>query len=395
MRNLKKIILFSVIIGMLSFLGGCGSSGSELPSEPVENETTKTVEVIEIELPEDELTMDDVGGGYDEEDLLPPDEPVDLEGKAKAPLTGVYVAEETIGQRPIVAMLDNHYGARPQAGLKDAEIVYEILAEGNITRYMAVFQTSLPENLGPIRSARPYYITRALEYDPYYVHVGGSEQAKKDIKSLNMADIDGLSSGSNVFWRTKHKRIPHNMYSNATAIIKEGNRKGYRTEVTFETPQFNEVATTIEGVSCTELDIIYLQPTNRDKTGYHVGFTYNEETMLYERFVNGKPYSDEIDGTPLTTTNVIIQYATHKVLDNEGRLAVGFIGDGKGHYISSGKKMPITWEKKDRRGMTRYYDETGSEIKFNPGKTWVQVVPLKRMDDQNWVTFKSEESVAE
>jgi hypothetical protein len=390
---MKKIILFSVIIGMLSLLGGC-SNASETPEVEASTET-ETVETIEIELPEDELTMDDVEGGYNEEDLLPPDAPVDLDGMAKAPLTGLYVKEETLIQRPIVAMLDNHFGARPQAGLKDADIVYEILAEGNITRYMAVFQSTLPENLGPIRSARPYYISRALEYDPYYVHVGGSEQAKKDIRNLNMADIDGLSSGSNVFWRTKHKRIPHNMYSNAQAIIKEGNRKGHRTEVTYDTLSYKDEVQALSGESCTGLDIIYLQPTNRDKDGYHVGFTYDEEKKLYERLVNNKPYGDEIDGSTLMTTNIIVQYASHKVLDNEGRLAVGIIGSGKGYYISAGEKIAITWEKKDRRGLTRYYDESGSELNLNPGKTWIQVVPLKRMDDTNWVTFLSNQSSEE
>lgn len=376
---MKKLMMISVIIGILSLLGGCGSSATEVAVE----EPPKTVETVEITIPKDEITIDDV------EDVEEVPE-VDLTGMAKAPLTGVYVREETISQRPIVAMLDNHYGARPQAGLKDAEVVYEILAEGNITRYMAVFQTSLPENLGPIRSARPYYISRALEYDPYYVHVGGSEQAKKDIRELNMADVDGLSSGSNVFWRTKHKRIPHNMYTNAAAIIKEGNRKGHRTEVTFDTLKFKDESETINGVNCTGLDIIYLQATSRDKDGYHVGFTYNEERALYERLVNSKVYSDEIDGTPLTTTNVIVQYATHKVLDNEGRLAVGFVGSGKGQYISAGEKIEITWKKETRRGLTRFYTENGEELVLNPGKTWIQVVPLKRMNDENWVTFESD-----
>lgn len=387
---MKKIILFSVIIGMLSLLGGC-SNASETPEVPATPETEK-IETIEIELPEDELTVDDL-------EEVEPVEKVDLTGMAKAPLTGVYVKEEKLGQRPIVAMLDNHYGARPQAGLKDADIIYEILAEGNITRYMAVFQSTMPENLGPIRSARPYYISRALEYDPYYVHVGGSEQAKKDIRNLNMADIDGLSSGSNVFWRTKHKRIPHNMYSNAQAIIKEGNRKGHRTEVTYDSLNYKDELQVLSGESCTGLDIIYLQPTNRDKDGYHVGFTYDEGKKLYERLVNNKPYGDEIDGSTLMTTNIIVQYASHKVLDNEGRLAVGFIGSGKGYYISAGEKIGITWEKKDRRGLTRYYDKSGSELVLNPGKTWIQVVPLNRMDDTNWVTFlpnqTSEEASAE
>lgn len=388
MTKMKQLLTIGVIIGMLSFATACGSTAEQTTSEPSQDQTTNTVEVIEISTDEDELNIDDV----EDVDLEPE---VDLTGMAKAPLTGLYVKEETITQRPIVAMLDNHYGARPQSGLKDAEVIYEILAEGNITRYMAVFQTALPEDLGPIRSARPYYISRALEYDPYYVHVGGSEQAKKDIRNLNMADIDGLSSGSNVFWRTKHKRIPHNMYSNAGAIIKEGNRKGYRTEVTIDTLKFKDAVETLNGDPCVGLDIIYLQATNRDKDGYHVGFTYNEETGLYERLVNNKPYSDEIDASALNTTNIIVQYASHKVLDSEGRLAIGIVGSGKGYYISAGEIIPITWKKEERRALTRYYDVEGSEIELNPGKLWIQVVPSTRYDDENWVTFDTGKSDVE
>lgn len=380
MRKIKIFMMISVIIGMLSLSSGCGSNAVESS----EQDTTKSVETVEISFPEDEITIDDITGENGVQEI-------DLTGMAKAPLTGLYVKEELINQRPIVAMLDNHYGARPQSGLKEAEVVYEILAEGNITRYMGVFQTALPESLGPIRSARPYYISRALEYDPYYVHVGGSEQAKKDIRELNMADIDGLSSGSNVFWRTKHKRIPHNMYTNASVIIKEGNRKGFRTDVTIDTLKFNDELTTLSGVSCTGLDIIYLQPSSRDKEGYHVGFTFNEDTHLYERLVNGKPYSDETDGSPLTTSNIIVQYASHKVLDNEGRLAIGVVGSGKGYYISNGEKISITWKKDSRRALTRYYTEKGEELILNPGKIWIQVVPVERIDDDNWVTFTSED----
>jgi len=391
MKIFKKLILFSVIIGVLSLLGGCGSTKSESATNVAGNQSSEVVETIEISIDEDALTIDDL----EVVDQTPEKEEQDLTGLAKAPLTGLYVKEELIEQRPIVAMLDNHYGARPQAGLRDAELVYEILAEGNITRYMAVFHTSLPEKLGPIRSARPYYISRALEYDPYYVHVGGSQQALQDIHDLNMADIDGLSSGSNVFWRTKHKRIPHNMYSNAQAIIKEGNRRGHRTEVTFETLKFKDEVASLSGETCTGLDIIYLQPTNRDKDGYHVGFSYNEETKLYQRLVNNKAYSDEIDGSTLTTTNIIVQFASHKVLDSAGRLKVGLVGKGKGYYISAGEKIQMTWTKSERRGLTRYYDLEGKEIVLNPGKTWIQVVPSTRIDDKNWISFTSIESKVE
>ncbi len=127
----------------------------------------------------------------------------------QAPLSGLWVPEELTVKRPVAVMIDNHYKARPQSGLSEAEIVYEILAEGRITRYMAVFQLNEPEKLGPVRSARSYYIDKALEYDPLYVHVGGSPQAFDDVVRLQMADMDGLASGA--FWRKQTQKKCHTM----------------------------------------------------------------------------------------------------------------------------------------------------------------------------------------
>ena len=106
-------------------------------------------------------------------------------------LTGKMTDVDFTTRRPLVVMLDNLYSARPQAALSEADVIYEILAEGLITRYMAVFYGDLPELVGPIRSARPYFVEKALEYDPYIVHVGGSMEALSDIKKYKMADIDG------------------------------------------------------------------------------------------------------------------------------------------------------------------------------------------------------------
>lgn len=368
---MKKIL---VVVLMMVLLIGCTNTevASKNPSETEvvtkekevnneektleNNESTKKTEEIVISEPTDDKS------GQKEKS-------VDLENKIKSPLTGLYIDKEKLNDRPIVVMLDNYYKARPQAGLSEADVVYEVLAEGNITRYMAVIYTNKPKTIGPIRSSRPYFIDKALEYDPLYVHVGGSEQAKKDIKSLKMADIDGLSSAGDIFWRKNHKSKPNNMYSSYEAIMKQSKRRKYNKNVNFETLQFNEEDKEIEGKELIDIKI----PYRGNK--YVSGFKYNKEDGLYYRYVNDKPHLDEVSKIHITAKNIIVQYATKRVIDNVGRLEMDLIGEGKGLYITNGKVIDVKWKKPSRRALTRFYDLEGNEIKLNPGITWHQIVP--------------------
>jgi len=373
--NRKYLIVTAAVA--IAMAAGCGNGISEteaVTSEPTPIEVEST-ETIVVELPEEEPAEEVEAESTDtqSQETQASSEVAEVYPD-RSVLTGLPVAAEVLEVRPAVVMLDNHYGARPQAGLKDADHVYEMLAEGRITRYMAVFQSGSPSPVGPVRSARPYFIDKALEYDAYYVHVGGSMQAMTDIINLNMADIDGLSSGANVFWRTRHKRIPHNMYSSADAIRKESLRKGYRQSGNFSGMPFNDEKAVIGGEICNYVKAVYKQPTSRDKVGYYIEFTFNPETLKYERSVNGKAHVDENDESRLTADNVIVQIATHKVIDDEGRRDVSLIGQGKGYFISNGEKLEITWTKSDRYARTVYKDVNGQEVKFNPGNTWFQVV---------------------
>lgn len=171
------------------------------------------------------------------------------------------------------------------------------------------------------------------------------------------------------------KKIPHNMYSSFEAVQKESIRKGYRQSGNFEGMSFNETRSSIGGEAGKYVKAVYKEPTSRDKVGYYIEFTFNEESSKYERSVNGKPHLDENDDSRLTADNIIIQIARHKVIDDEGRRDVSLIGEGSGYFISNGeKKLEITWSKSDRYARTIYKDTSGEEIKFNPGNTWFQVV---------------------
>lgn len=277
-----------------------------------------------------------------------------------------------VNNRPVAVMLDNHAGARPQAGLKQAEIVIEALAEGNITRYMAFFFEGMPESVGPIRSARPYFIDRAMEFDAIYVHVGGSPKALSDVKKMKVADLDGLTSTQKVFYRKSHKKTPHNLYSSLKTLRDESVRRKYRQGSTFISEIFADADTLPEGGATAE----YINlPYRKNDGGYAVSYDYFSDLKVYQRYVNGKVHVDETDGTALTTKNILIQYVPTKVVDNAGRLDLELVGKGEGWWLTDGFKVPILWEKNSRTGYTTYSTTDGTPIALNPGNLWIQIIP--------------------
>lgn len=301
-------------------------------------------------------------------------EEVSIEGKIKSKLSGMYYEEEKLDRRPVVVMFDNHIAARPQSGLSSAEVMYEILAEGSITRYMGVFYGENSDFVGPIRSARSYFIDKALEYDPMYAHVGGSPGAFNDLVRLSVADLDGLA-GNGMYRSSKtNKKAPHNTYSSIEALRESGLRKNYRSEGKFEFFDFYEEDSSIGGETCDYVKLTYKRSSNSDKVGYFTEYKYDEDTNAYYRFVNGKNHIDSNNGENLMAKNIIIQFASHKVIDDAGRLDVKTVGSGTGYLISNGEKKSVTWEKSDRRDKTSFYDSDGNEITLNSGVTWFQVI---------------------
>lgn len=273
--------------------------------------------------------------------------------------------------RPVAVMLDNHAGARPQAGLKDAEIVIEALAEGNITRYMAFFFSGMPESVGPIRSARPYFIDRSMEYDAVYVHIGGSPKALSDIKKLKVNDLDGLSSSNKVFFRKSHKKMPHNAYSTMEILRAEAEKRHYDTAPSGAPYTFNNEDTAPTG----EVGTFIKLPYRKNDGGYIVSYSYDETSKRYTRSINGKVHVDEIDQSPMTAKNIIVQYVPTKVVDDAGRLDLELVGSGNGYYLSDGVKVAILWHKDSRSDKTIYTLGDGTVLSLNPGNTWIQIIP--------------------
>lgn len=291
-----------------------------------------------------------------------------------SPLTGKPAEASAIENRPIVVQIDNFASARPQAGLSQADILYEFLAEGNITRYMAVFHSEYPDVVGPIRSTRPYFIDKALEYNPLYVHVGGSMEGLGKVKQLKMADIDALSSSA--FYRVSHKKMPHNTYSSKELILKDAKSRGYGLETPVSFLTFHKTFTPLIGENAQSIQFVYRKPSKNDAIGYSSSYKYNSEENRYYRYTNNTPHLDENDDVPITCTNILVQNVETRIIDSYGRLAMDFIGSGSGRYYTGGKYVNVTWKKEDIQSITKFYTVDGEPLSLNPGQTWIQILPI-------------------
>ena len=284
-----------------------------------------------------------------------------------SPLSGIYAAEELVNGRVISVVFDNHPKAKWQSGLKDAEVIYEFPVEGPYTRYLGLYLINSPDSLGPIRSARPYFVTMAWQFDSIFVHVGGSEQAKADVRNLNMAEIDGLTSSSKVFWRMSHKRAPNNMYSSMEVLRQVQEDRGYRGNSEFEGFVFDMESLPRSGERAEDILITYNDENN-------TRYIYDPEIQRYERYKEGTRHVDESDESGLYADNIIIQENSMRVLDKEGRLGITMEGQGEGKFISHGVVEDIKWVKDNRKAKILYLNKDNEEIRLSPGTTWIQVV---------------------
>lgn len=274
-------------------------------------------------------------------------------------------------ERTIAVSIDNVGDAIPQTSLNKAMLVYEMYVEGGLTRFLAVYKNEEIDTIGPVRSARPCFVDYALENDSIFVHYGGSQRAKDDIKKLGIQDVDGLVSSA--FWRTKEKKAPHNALISTKNIWNEADKKNYRKTTT----ERNVLNYSIEEVNIEDETATVANTINIPYKTSKVKFVYNPETKLYERYVGDALRKDWLTGEALTTKNIIITFANNYTTseDNSGRQEIENIGNLDGYYITNGKAIKIKCKKSARAERTVYNDLAGNEIKVNDGNTYIQIVP--------------------
>ncbi|WP_297232724.1 DUF3048 domain-containing protein [uncultured Flavonifractor sp.] len=300
------------------------------------------------------------------------------------PLTGLPIGEEWINRRPVAIMLNNLKQALPQLGQSQADIIYEIPAEGGITRMVGVYQ-SLEDvgTIGSIRSARPYYLEVALGHDAIFLHAGGSEDAYSKISQWGVTALDavrgpylGKTEGSNLMWRDPVRRqtysLEHTVVTTGKTItdllptynIRLDHKEGYTYEM-----EFSEDGTPADGVTANQITV----PVSTYKTGR---FVYNEDTGKYGVEEYGSPYIDGNTQEQVEVTNVVIlKTACRNTGDYLGHITVDLSSGGRGYFACGGKITDLTWSKQYPNGQFHYTDSNGDPITFGVGTTYVCVVP--------------------
>lgn len=277
--------------------------------------------------------------------------------------------------RPYAIMINNLGVARPlQSGLQDAMIIYEMIVEGGLTRYMAVFQDQNTERIGSIRSARHYFLDYALENDAIYVHHGNSPQAAADFKTLN---IDRISvDASKTGWRDKSLNVSteHTLF---TSIAKLNNGVGNKRKTRNKDFLLNYSETLVDlstkegAIKANNIEITY---SGSVKSSYE----YDESAQNYKRSVNGKAHTDYVTKKQYTFKNIITYQVSNTSLNDgsgKDRQTLDNIGSGEGYYITNGYAVPITWSKSSRSSQTVYKYKDGTEIDVNDGNTFIQIQP--------------------
>lgn len=295
-------------------------------------------------------------------------------------INGVPVPKNIAETRPIAIVVENHVDARPQSGLTDADIVYETLAEGGITRFLAIFQTRNPKEIGPVRSARPYFNFIANQWGAIFGHVGGSPIALSELsadKYKNLEDINQFFNGD-YFYRSKDRPAPHNVYTTLESLRTLIDKKDWRDWTPIKLGEFEAIPTD------------QLQPTNPNiaikffEASYAVDFKYDPTTNTYLRTIGGKPAIDKNNNLQISPKNVLVQFVDDYVVPLEKVNGVGLKLDGSGRAVlfTGGQAHNGTWQYNNSQ--TEYKTLDGNSQKFQPGPTWIVLMPKSLSANVTW-----------
>ncbi|MDN4494892.1 DUF3048 domain-containing protein [Ureibacillus aquaedulcis] len=334
MRKLQ----FLAVLACVSLIVGCG--GNE---EPADDNNQSTEEVIEV-----------TG---------------DVSSPSVTPFTGERIARE-MTQRPILATINNYPDARPQTGIASADVIYEMLAEGDVTRFLALFQSEIPENIGPIRSARDYFIEIAAGLDAFYIAHGYSPEAQQLLESGIVNHVNGMQYDGSLFKRSPDRVAPHNSYFPGENI--EAAAEKVSTSLLYQKKVSYTFYKEDESVKIgTEAESVAITYSHNDL--FNSLYTYDRDRNTYTRQSGNVLTIDELTNEPLALSNVLFFEMSHSVIDSEGRREIDLTSGGTAFVFQQGIMREVRWE--NIGGVLKAVEDDGSEVKLVPGKTWVHFVP--------------------
>jgi hypothetical protein len=291
--------------------------------------------------------------------------------KYLSPYTGEEVKKESLGNTSVLAIIENSVDARPQSGLNAADIVYETMAEGGITRFIALFQKNIADNIGPIRSARSYFLDISKEYNLPFAHCGGSQEALDIIDNENLMSMNEMTYSS-TYMRDKERKAPHNLYTSTKRLNELIKTKGFAQEPSVKLKFDKSYWNSDEFSKATDV----LLTMNK-----YYNTRYNYKDGLYLKSMDGVSSTSKEDKLPLSFKNIVVQITSIKLQKDGVHLDIGIVGNGDGYVISNGKFVKMHWAKKDATSQTILTDENGNSLPLNPGKTWWNIVDSNTIID--------------
>lgn len=283
-------------------------------------------------------------------------------------MTGLQV-DPSVNERTVTGvMVENSELARPQSGIDQADVIFEAVAEGGITRFLLLFQDGQPQYIGPVRSVRPYYISWAMGFDAAIAHAGGSPDALAAMRNLNVKDLDQFANGS-YYTRISSRYAPHNLYTSMGQLNDIEISRGYG-KATY-TPLLRRAETPSKTPNARSIDMTI------SSSVFNVHYDYDPGTNSYKRSQAGAPHMVvDKDGNQkqLLPKVVVALVMTQGIAADDLHTAYGVLGAGHVYIFQDGNVAEGTWYKANNTTQLTFKDANGNPIALNPGQTWFTVV---------------------
>lgn len=352
------------------------------------NSTAKSLFITRYKAPEQNLSIEELEKGPKTEEC-----PMNGEYKTKAQ------KQRWEKRRPMGIMIENHLDARPQSGLPNADVIYEAVAEGGITRFLTIFYCEDAPIIGPIRSARIYFLKLLQEYgrDPLYAHVGGANtpgpaDALGEVRDLGWEGHNDLNQFGVPFpyYYRDYERLPdrateHTMYATTAKLwdyakkerkLTEKDEDGKKWNEKFQTWKFKDQAKAESRGSISKISFGFWDQFARD---YSVVWNYDKVKNVYKRTNGGKPHVDKNTGQTLETKNLFVVFAKESSANDGypgGHLLYAVTGNGNALFFQDGKAAKGTWRKKDEQTRMRFFDQSGQELEIVRGQVFIEILPI-------------------
>ncbi len=278
-------------------------------------------------------------------------------------LSGLPVKPELNKRGVTGVMIENSVFARPQAGIIDAGVVFEAIAEGGITRFLALFQDTQPDYIGPVRSVRPYYLDWLQGFSAPIAHAGGSAEGLNKIKD---DDIDDINDNVPTFFRVSNREAPHNLFTSSTKLDEFRTKNNYSAGSFKGFPRKKEQPSAKPSAKSIDFAI--------SSSDFNVHYDYDATTNSYKRSVGGAPHLDEKSKAQITPKVVIANIMSYTIIDSQGHSGYNTIGSGQSYIFQDGNVTVGSWEKTSSTSQITFKDSRGNDVKLNPGNTWISAV---------------------